>query len=263
MDHVKKNPQVDVTDDVFLGGRLALLQPRQGYRAGLDAVLLASAVPLDDGAMARVIDAGAGVGTVGLCVARRFPNVTVALIEREPELVALAAANIERNGLAQRVRALAGDLSLGGGLAHGQHGLSEIAPGSIDHALANPPYRLVGSGTPGDGTKAGSHQLAAGDLERWIAYIATVTRTGGSLTLIHETSALGDILAALDGRYGAIDVKPVHPRPSEPAIRVLVQCRKGSRRPLRLLPALVLHNDGPGFTPEVEAILRTGAALQL
>ena len=34
----------DVTCDAFLGGRLQILQPRHGYRAGVDPVLLAASI---------------------------------------------------------------------------------------------------------------------------------------------------------------------------------------------------------------------------
>ena len=48
------------TRDAFLGGRLTLSQPRNGFRAGLDSVLLGAAVPAGTG---RLLDMGAGVGT--------------------------------------------------------------------------------------------------------------------------------------------------------------------------------------------------------
>ena len=38
-------PDDSLTRDGFLGGRLAILQPRDGYRAATDPVLLAAAVP--------------------------------------------------------------------------------------------------------------------------------------------------------------------------------------------------------------------------
>jgi tRNA1(Val) A37 N6-methylase TrmN6 len=44
---------------------------------------------------------------------------------------------------------------------------------------------------------------------------------------------------------------------------VLVQGIKGSNAPLQLRPGLVLHKADNSFTPEVEAILRHGAALSL
>ena len=41
-----------------------------------------------------------------------------------------------------------------------------------------------------------------------------------------------------------------------PASRVLLGARKGSRQPMRLLPALVLHDAAGRFTPEAEAVHR-------
>ena len=72
-----------LTDDAFLGGELHILQPKSGYRAGLDAVMLAAAVP---GGCACVLDVGAGVGAAGLCLARRDPKVRLTLLEKEPAL---------------------------------------------------------------------------------------------------------------------------------------------------------------------------------
>ena len=54
------------TEDAFLGGALRILQPKDGYRAGIDAVLLAAAAPLRQGRVEQVLDVGAGVGVVGL-----------------------------------------------------------------------------------------------------------------------------------------------------------------------------------------------------
>ena len=97
---IEKNSD-DVTDDAFLGGRLHILQPaRKGYRAGLDAVLAAAAVQCWDMAECRILDAGAGVGTLGLCVAANHPTACITLVENDPLLLDLAAKNISRNGLA-------------------------------------------------------------------------------------------------------------------------------------------------------------------
>ena len=108
----------DVTEDAFLGGALNILQLRNGYRAGLDAVMLAAAVPADQSRPLRVLDVGAGVGTAGLCLARRAPFAEVVLLEKEPLLAALAAENIARNDLAARVRVVTGVVGArGGGVA--------------------------------------------------------------------------------------------------------------------------------------------------
>jgi FkbM family methyltransferase len=99
------------TDDAFLGGALQMLQPQNSYRAGLDAVLLAAAASILPGAGARVLDVGAGVGVVGLAVARRVADAHVTLVERDPQLAALACANIARNQLADRASLIEADVS--------------------------------------------------------------------------------------------------------------------------------------------------------
>jgi len=250
----------DVTDDAFLGGALSILQPRAGYRAGIDAVLLAAAVDSQPGETAHVLDIGAGVGTVGLCVARRLPDAQVVLLEPEPEYAALAHENIRRNSLEERVR-----------VAQAAVGANEVAllsagltAETFGHVLANPPFHDRERGTRSAAAlKDTAHAMPGGDLETWARFMVRMTCPGGTATLIHKADALGDILAALRGRFGATRVVPIHARAGESAIRVIVQAIKGSRAPLQLAPAIVLHGPGDAFLPGIEAVLRRGAALPL
>src|SRR5579872_1462488 len=92
------------SEDAVLGGRLVLRQPRQGHRFGHDAILLAAAST--GGAGEHAVDLGAGVGAAGLALANRIAGLKVTLAEIDPGLTALAAENAERNGLADRVRAV-------------------------------------------------------------------------------------------------------------------------------------------------------------
>lgn len=250
----------EITDDEFLGGKLELLQPRQGYRAGLDAVLLAAAVsPAGNGPM-RVLDAGAGVGTVGLCVARRLKGAEVVLLEREAALIELAAANIARNGFTGRVSACAGDVS---GRADDLE-RAGIKPASFTHVLANPPFYLAGSATPSAAKlKAAAHVMDTGDFDSWGRFLARMAAPRGQALIVHKAEALGKVLAALEGRFGGIKVLPIRPRLGENANRVIVIGVKGSRAPLSVLPGFILHNEGNGFTSEADAILRGGAGLDL
>ncbi len=248
------------TDDAFLGGALQLLQPRSGYRAGLDAVMLAAAVPAGPGKSMRVLDLGAGVGTAGLCVARRVETAQVTLFEREPALVRLAEENIARNGLGARVCAIEGEVGLA---AAGLRDL-KLAEESFDHVMANPPYHDVDAGTPAaDALKAGSHAMAETELARWARFMARMAAPGGGVTIIHKVEALMRLLAVLDGRFGGLCVLPLYPRAGARAHRALVQGTKGSRAPLALLPGLVLHGPGDTFTSEAQAVLREGAAIMM
>lgn len=249
-----------VTTDAFLGGALEILQPASGYRAGLDAVLLAAACGVRTGEGARVLDAGAGVGVAGLSVARRVADADVTLVEREPELVTLARRNIASNGLEGRTRVVELDVTEGG--AGINRADAEIGAGTFSHVIANPPYFAEGSGTrPPSDLKAAAHQMVDGALDQWCRFLATAAASDGVVTLIHRADALGALLAALDRRFGALRVLPIHPRAGNDAHRVIVQGRKGSRAPLRLLSGLVLHGEGNAFVPAIDAVLRQGAAL--
>ncbi|MBL9010312.1 MAG: methyltransferase, partial [Alphaproteobacteria bacterium] len=83
------------TRDAFLGGTLTLVQPASGFRAGVDSVMLAAAVPARAGE--RVLELGSGAGVAALCLARRVEGVAVTGLEIQADLAALAAENAAAN----------------------------------------------------------------------------------------------------------------------------------------------------------------------
>lgn len=245
------------SDDAFLGGALQMLQPKQGYRAGLDAVLLAAAASKVD---RRMLDVGAGVGVVGHCVARRIPGAHVTMVERDSGLAALARANVARNGLSEHTRVIEADVTRSLGECAELAKLAE----SFDCVLANPPYHAEERGTAArDASKAKAHAMAEGEFARWARFMASMARPGGTALVIHKAEALAEVLDAFSGRFGAVTVLPIHPQADVPATRVLCLGTKGSRAPLQIRAGLVLHGSDGRFRPEVEAILREGAPLPL
>jgi tRNA1(Val) A37 N6-methylase TrmN6 len=102
-----------------------------------------------------------------------------------------------------------------------------------------------------------------GGLDGWVLACHAMLKSGGLLTMIHRADALPDVLAALSRRFGALAVKPVHPRVDAPASRILVRGRKDSRAPLTILPGLVLHDAEGRFTPQADAIHRGLEAISL
>ncbi len=246
-----------LSDDAFLGGALKILQPKSGYRAGLDAVMLAAAVP---SGCRHVLDVGAGVGTAGLCLAVRDESANVTLLEREPMLVRIADENIERNGLAKRVRVVTGDIRQ----PSDELDAIGIRAEAFDHIIANPPFHDTGKGTTArEPMKARAHEMPEESLERWARFMARAAGPGAGTTVIHKAQALAPLLAVLDGRFGALKVLPLHSYEAAPAHRIIVQGTKASRAPLSLLPGFVLHAPDGSFTPRAEAILRSGAALTI
>lgn len=246
------------TLDAFLGGRLQLMQPEAGHRAGLDAVMLAAAAPVGTGA--RVLDVGCGGGVVGLCIAARVADCQVNGLDINPELVSLALGNAARNSLADRYHAATADL-MG---AHSAIEAAGLKRESFDVAVANPPFYGEGRATSASAAdRARANVMPEGGLEQWIRFMATMAKPGGWIAIVHRAEALGELLDLLDGRFGAISVFPLYPRDGEPAHRVILTARKASRAGLTLKQGMVLHGDGNAYTPEAEAVLRGGAAISM
>ena len=244
-------PEAEITEDLLLGGRVKLRQPRVGYRAGVDAALLAAACDAKPGA--RVLDAGCGVGGALLAAAIRKPDVTFVGIERDPAALALACENIALNGLAERVEALAGDI---------EQGFKTLGLTPFDAVMSNPPFFDDPSAIRGPHPAREGAYMADSGLAAWIGFLLKAVREGGSITVIHRADRLADLLAGLSGKAGSVRVRPIHPFADEPAKRVLVRAIKTGRAPLVLLPPLVLHERGGSkHTDAAEAILRGEAAL--
>jgi tRNA1(Val) A37 N6-methylase TrmN6 len=245
------------TDD-FLGGRISVVQPHRGHRAGSDAVLLAASVPARPGA--RVLDIGAGVGVAGLCLLARVPDAQVTAVEVDPELCALAATNAARNGLAERFIAVSADVTAPSRTLSA----SGLKRESHHYVMVNPPFHAEGRvrAAPDSG-RATAHVMHKDGLAAWIRFCAAMAAPGAQLTLIHRPDALGELLQLLAGRFGGVVVFPLFPRRDEPAARILVQAKKGSRAGLSLLPGLALHEDDGRYTAAAEAVLRRGQALDL
>jgi tRNA1(Val) A37 N6-methylase TrmN6 len=203
----------------------------------------------------RIADFGAGVGTAGLALAVSEPGVLVTLIERDPALADFARENAEANAPG-RADVIEADVTDARALrAEG------LPPDAADIVMMNPPFFEEGTvrASPFEQRRV-SHVMEGEGLEGWMAAARRALGPKGSLALIHRADALGAILSAMAKGFGGLRILPVQAREGEPAQRVLVSARLGSRAPLALLPPLVLHDAAGKFTPLADAIHRRLAA---
>ena len=246
-------PFSEVSEDTLLGGRVHLRQPVHGYRVAIDPVLLAAAVSAT--AADNVLDIGCGVGAASLCLAARVPDCRVVGFDREREAVRLASDNIALNDLGARVAVMTGDLL---------RPPPRLEPGGFSQVMANPPFLEAASAaaSPHPGKAEASIEGEA-DLAAWVRFALAMVCNRGVLTFIHRADRLCQLLAELQPRAGEIVIFPLWPGDGKAAKRVIVQARKGSAAPLRLMPGLVLHKPDGRNTEAAEAILRHGAAMRL
>lgn len=246
----------DCSFDRFLDGRLTVAQPRHGYRAAMDPVLLAAVCGAKPGQ--SVLELGCGAGVASLCLGWRVPGLVQAGLELQPDYADLARRNAAANGLALEV--FEGDLA---------RMPAALRVRNYDHVIANPPYFAASGGTAAADPGRERAQREVTPLADWVRAGMRRLRPGGWLTLIQNADRLGDLLVALAGQGGAVTVLPIAARQGRAAGRVIVAARKGGKAPLRLLAPLVLHalpahgGDCEDLTAAAQAVLRCGEGLPL
>ncbi len=238
----------ELTCDDFLNGRVQLWQPRKGYRAGVDAVLLAASVPAKAGQ--TVLDLGCGAGAAALCLGARVAGLDLLGVERQ----ALYAGLAQRNGLSC-VKADLADLP------------KDLRQRSFDHVIANPPYFDRAHGHAAEDVAREGAMGEVTPLETWVDVAARRLAPKGYLHMVHRTERLPALLSALNGRLGSIELCPLQPRAGRGAELVLLRARKEGRAAFRLHAPILIHaaahheRDAEDYTPDVRAALRDGAAL--
>lgn len=231
--------------DTFLDGRVKVGQLQSGFRSGLDAVMLAAAVPAAPGQ--TVLELGAGSGVASLCLMARISGLRVTGVERDASLVALADENARANG--SDCTFFAADI----------FALPKELKRDFDQVFANPPFHGEGQASP-DAARAAA-LMDDGALSDWLKLGLQRTVSGGFFTAILRADRLNQALAALPER--GVCAFPLWPRQGEAPKRVILQARKGSKAPFALLPGLVLHQEDGAWTSEADAVLRRGNALAL
>ena len=233
-----------LTEDKLLGGRVKLLQPRGGFRAALDPVLLAAFIPTRSGE--QVLELGCGTGAAFLCLNVRIPGLDIVAVDRDPAVSELAQRNAALNLLPAAI--LAADV----------RDLRNLAP--IHHAFANPPYWSGGTPSPKAARRQAAHEDAT--LGEWVQAMARPLRHKGTCSLVLPAARFAEAAAALrEAGCGAIRLLPLWPRVGIAARRILIQGRRGGMGPDEVLPGLVLHQPDGTFTEAAQAVLRDGAAL--
>jgi tRNA1(Val) A37 N6-methylase TrmN6 len=242
--------EAGTTTDRFLDGAVSVIQPAKGYRAGMDAVLLAASLQAEAGQV--LAEAGCGAGTALLCAAHRLAGCAFTGFERDDGVRVLAIEGVMANAMTGRVTVRAHDV--------GER--PRDLENQFDQSFCNPPFFEPGTVRPPAPGREAAY-LAETPLKAWVLFLHHITKPGGRITLVHRAAMLGELLELLGPRAGEIEILPVRPAPGAAAGRVLIRARKGLRRgPVTLYDGLALHETagGPSTARAAEAL--KGGALE-
>jgi len=238
--------EIQTLDSICLRGAgiVSIAQNKQGARFNLDSLLLADFCrikPWD-----RILEPGTGTGIVSLLLAKKHLRSHLTAVELQPSLARLCRRNIVDNGLEDRVRLSEGDLrSL----------KRDFSSFPFDVIVANPPYRRNGAGKQSPGAERRvSRQERQGSLSDWLD-LQRFLKNGGRYVVVFPADRLAELLPSL--RKRGLEPKLmrlVHPFRDKPASLALIESVKSAGVGLRVLPPLVVHEPGCGFTEEMLGI---------
>ncbi len=247
---------LDVSLDNFLDGRVKAYQPKKGFRAGIDSVLLAASV---NPKSTSILELGSGSGVVSCCILADLKHASSLLVEVEKDALNISKQNLIQNQFDQRAKVLELDVTAKG-MSRFEAGLQSDYYAST---VANPPFfdGAVGTVSP-DGARKTARHMLPNELDKWVKTAATSTAPKGEIIFIHTINAMPQLLNSFAQRFGNITVLPIAARVGESATRLLIRGIKGSKAPLTLLSPLIVHNcKGQDYTPETEAIFRGNSRL--
>ena len=234
----------EITHDHLLEGNISVSQLKSGFRVGTDAVFLASSIEENSG---HILDMGAGVGAISLCLAYRLAKVQIMAVEVDPLMLALANKNATANGFDNRLRTMQCNIAT----------LPLVLAGSFDHVVSNPPFHHATGTKPKDRRRLLAHMGDGLTLEDWVKTALWATKWRGRISFICRADR-GAELVHLFAKAGASEILqfPLWPRPKTPAGRIIVQARKIIAGPGAILPGLIVHNEDGGFTEGASRIMK-------
>lgn len=219
-----------------INGGLVLSEYRSGIRFGTDALLLASFAQecVKRGVCA---DFGTGSGVLPLLLLAGGSRARFLAVELQERYVSLARENVERNGFADSVEVLCGDLRAYRTL---------LPAGGADSVVCNPPYLPADCGRK---NQAAEKRIAWHEdclpVEALAGAASWILRPGGNFLCVYLPSRLTSLLCALrENRLEPKRLRWVAPSPGEAPSLLLLEAKKDAREGMRVLPSLYLYRDG-------------------
>ena len=250
---------LDLVKDAYHNGAFEVFQiSGSGHKGGMDALLLAASLP--ENISGLVADLGAGTGVAGFAALNLNEKLDLLALEKNRDLVNAVNKSLQlpaNAGFRSRTKVCHADVTLSG-IERLKAGLG---PECVNHVIMNPPYNFASERPPQDALKAEAYMLGDGGIDAWFRTATAITRPGGKLCMIYRTQNLGEILACSQGRFGGLEVLPIHSRCDEAAKRVIIRGTRGSRAPMTIVPGFVVHEEDGSFTTQAKAVFDGDARL--
>lgn len=242
-----------MTIDVYEGERIdelhrngyRIIQKKDGFCFGMDAVLLSGFAAVKEGE--RALDLGCGTGIIPLLLEAKTRGRHFTGLEIQREMADMAARSVRLNRLQDKIDIIEGDIKEAGRIFGGA---------SFDVVTANPPYMNDSHGLKNpDLPRAIARHEVLCTLQDVVREAAKVLRPGGRFYLVHRPRRLIEIITELAG-YGLEPkrLKFVHPFADREAKMILIEAARGGRSFVRVEKPLIVFRERGIYTDEINEI---------
>ena len=231
-------------DELQLGG-MRILQKEQGFRFGMDAVLLADFARV--GAGEDAADFGTGTGILPLLLLGRGKGRHYDAFELQEDMADMARRTMRLNGLEERVTVHALPV---------ERADEVVKPGSLGSIVCNPPYGVPGTTlrNPSDALSLARHQREEG-LSAWLTMAWRLLRGRGKLAVVYPAPRMLEMMTAMERAHLTPKrFRLVYPAADKPANLVLIEAMKDARPMLHPEPPLIVYGEDGGMTRELKRI---------
>ncbi|QOR34498.1 tRNA1(Val) (adenine(37)-N6)-methyltransferase [Clostridium sp. 'deep sea'] len=224
---------------------LNIIQDDKYFSFGIDAVLLSMFVRLKRGD--KVVDFGTGVGVIPLMLSTRQTHLKIKALEIQPEVAALALRNVELNNLSQTIDIVNEDLK-NSVLLYGHE--------KFDVVVSNPPYMPLGVG---DISPQNSYAIARHEVHCTLSDVVkaskAVVKYGGKVNFVYKSSRLVELITMLrEHKLEPKRLQLVQSRQNSESHIFLVEAVKGAKSGIKILPTLVIYDDGENYTDQMKKL---------
>ena len=245
MDSKLKYIKEDETIDDLQLKNLNLIQKKDGFKFGIDAVLLSDFAYIKS--KHRVIDLCTGTGIIPFLIYGKYEPKSVYGLEIQEEMVDMAKRSVKLNSLDEKVFFLNEDLK-------NIEFLRKLE--KFDVVTVNPPYKLNNSGiiNLNDKLAISRHEILC-NLEDVISASRVLLKDNGRLFMIHRPERLADIFTLM--RKYKIEpkrVKMIHPKIGRAPNIVLVEGQRDGGAYLKWESPLYVYDDNGKYTKEIDSI---------
>ncbi|ABS39817.1 tRNA1(Val) (adenine(37)-N6)-methyltransferase [Clostridium botulinum] len=242
MDRIIKEDET--LDNLQLKG-IHVIQKKQAFRFGIDAVLLANFPTIKNGA--KVVDLCSGTGIISFILAGKTNASNIIGIEIQKEIADMAKRSIKYNNLQEKVRFIEGDLKN-----------LKLLKGieKVDVVTVNPPYKTQGTGiiNINDKNAISRHEICC-TLDDVVKAAKVLLKDKGKLYMIHRPDRIVDIMNVMRKYYIEPKlIRTIHPAVDKPPSMILIEGQKNGGKFLKWDRPLYIYDENNKYTNEVKRI---------